>query len=1490
MTLTELSIKRPPLIIVLFLFLIILGIVSYQKMSYELLPDVTPPMVSVSVVYPGASPQEVETSITKKIEDAVNNLEKIKRVTSWSYESMGMIFIEFNRKAVASVALQEVQRKVNEVLAELPKEAKAPVVSKFSIRDIPVLRIAATGGMEKREFYKFLKDDLKPRLSRIDGVGQVFLIGGAEREIKINIDRNKLLSRKITILEVLEKIKNSNMDVPAGNVKDNIKEFTVRLTGKLTDLNLINEIVIKDDPVEGKIKLRDIALIDDGEEEQKNYSRLNKMDAIGVFIQKQTDANAVDVCNNVREELLLVEKENEGKDIKFNVAQDISAFTMESANAVKFDLAFAIVLVGLVMLLFLHSIRNSLIIMVAIPCSLISTFIAMYMMNFTLNIMTLLALSLVIGILVDDSIVVLENIYHHLEKGKEKVRASIDGRNEIGFTALSITLVDVVVFLPLALIEGMVGNIVRQFSLVIVVSTLLSLFVSFTITPMLASKFSKLENINKNTMMGKFAAWFEAKFRSLAELYAHYLQIALNHKGKVITLSIIMLFASFSLVGFGFVGGEFINPTDKGEMQMIIELEPGAKLSRTNQVTRQIENDLLAQKEITKILTNVGSSEEGMVGLTSSNVTEFIITLVPKEKRDKGLNELGRVYKQIAESYPGVKAKIAPISIFGSADMGPVAVGIAGADYAKVLTVSEKIKKVFEAVPGTSDIQKSVQTGKPEVQVKINREKMAALGLGMEYVGGELRVALHGDNDSKLRDGYSEYNIRVFYDEYYRGNPEQIENMIFINDDGEKIYLKQFADVVFATGPSKLERKYRNSSVTVTSRAVGRPSGDIGEELKQKIAALNIPSDIKITYENDLEAQDESFESLSYAFIAAILFVYLILAALYNSFIYPLTVLLTIPLAVIGAITGLALAMENINIMSLLGMIVLTGLVGKNAILLVDRINQNRSNNLGMEEAILESARSRIRPILMTTLTLILGVVPIAVAKGASNELKTGMAIVLIGGLSSSLFLTLFLIPVMYVKIEQFRNFLLKIKSKFVKPADTATVNSSYMNTIKILLIAGMIGFTATQTQAQTLKLSANEAVSYAFKNNQELKIAAMSNKQSEYRKTEAYSYLYPEIQAEGRYIRNTKLPVMYLPGSFVGDTTGAFKPMEMGEKNVYEGMLKFQMPLFNYSVYSGIRSAGIAELISKQNERIVKNKINADVRKAYYSVLIAEAKYKLVNQSIDRAEQRFADTKLLYKTGFAADFDTLTAYINYINLIPVRIKTENVLTNCKDMLRFLLNIDKKTEIELTDSFVYEGYSAPDFSSSLIYALENKPEMKQLELSTDLAEQQKISEFSQHFPTLSAFGQLRIEAQSNNYDFSKYNWPTSSHAGLQINIPLFSGFRISAKTEQAEIEKKKMIEQYDNEKKYLTVELNAAIMELGNTQKNVETRKRVVELAERNYLLIQSKYKKGLLKLSDLQDAELVLNESKTNYIEELFNSKIAQIEYEKCIGKIILE
>jgi hydrophobic/amphiphilic exporter-1 (mainly G- bacteria), HAE1 family len=1034
MTLTELSIKRPTLIVVLFSVLAILGLFSYGQLKYELLPKMTPPVVTISTAYPGASPSEVETSVTKTVEEAVSAIEKISSITSTSTEGLSVVTIEFSNSANIDKSLQDAQRKVNGIRDRLPDDVKEPIITRFALDEVPVLRIGATSSLSDTDFYTMLKDDVKPVLSSVPGVGEVYLIGGREREIKVNIDPDRIESYGLTVSDVLKEVGKANLDFPTGKIKASDRQFVVRLAGKFSSLDELQNLVLRYSP-DGPVFLRDVAEVEDGFKDVTTLTRVNGRSAVGIVIMKQSDANTVDVSRLSRIALEQLANMYHSRNLSFDIAQDASTFTIDAVTAVQHDLLLAVVLVALVMLLFLHSLRNSLIVMVSIPTSLVTTFIGMYVFGFSLNLMTLLSLSLVVGVLVDDSIVVLENIYRHLEKGDEPQQAALKGRNEIGFTALSITLVDVVVFLPLSLVSGLVGNILREFSVVMVISTMVSLLVSFTLTPLLASRFSRVEHFEGRNLMERFAISFERNYQRFLQHYLSMLRWSLSNPRKVFFSAMFLLFASFSLPLLGLIGGEFISVSDRGEFSVMLELEPGTSLQDTNKLTRMLERRLASMPEVRKVLANVGASTEGFYNQSADNISDLNVALSPKDERRRSTDEIMQLIRKNLKGIPGLKSSINPIGIFGTANETPVIVIISGPVRSQVSHVADVLRDSLRTVPGTADVKLTSQPGSPEIRVHIDREKMASFGISIADVGAAMRTAYAGDESGKYREDQNEFDIRVILDDAYRHNTSLLENLTFRSSSGDLVRLGQFASFEQDTGYTQLQRRNRNNAVWVKAQVIERPVGSVGQDIERIIANLKkkgiMPSTVSYAYESDLKRQGESFSTLLTAFLVAIIFVYLIMVALYDSYVWPMVVMFSIPLAIIGALFALALTGKSLSIFTILGIIMLVGLVGKNAILLVDFINKFRSEGMELRQAIVEAAKERLRPILMTTLTLIFGLLPIALSRSSGSEWKSGLAVALVGGLSSSMFLTLLVVPVVYVWFDGLLTKVLAWKNRF---------------------------------------------------------------------------------------------------------------------------------------------------------------------------------------------------------------------------------------------------------------------------------------------------------------------------------------------------------------------------------------------------------------------------------------------------------------------------
>ncbi|ANE52695.1 efflux RND transporter permease subunit [Flavisolibacter tropicus] len=1023
MKLAEVSIKRPTLIIVLFTILILGGLLSYSSLNYELLPKFSPSVVSVTTIYPGASPSEVENTVSKKIEDAVSSMENIKKLDTKSFESVSSVVITMKSGADVDYALNDAQRRINAILKDLPEDVDPPSLNKFSLDDLPVMTLSASANMDEAAFYDLMDNRIAPVLSRVDGVAKVNLIGGQEREIQVSIDANRLQGYGLSLLQVQNAILSSNLDFPTGSVQTREQDVLIRLSGKYKSVDELRNLVVANrNGVQ--VRLIDVADIQDAQKDVDKIARVNQQSAIAVQIMKQSDANAVGVSEQIHATIDKLQKDYGKTGLKISVANDSSIYTLQSADAVIHDLMLAVVLVAFVMLFFLHSIRNAVIVMVAIPASLIATFIGMALLGYTLNLMSLLGLSLVVGILVDDAIVVLENIYRHMEMGKNRVRAAYEATKEIGFTVTSITLVIVVVFVPIALSTGLAADIIKQFCVTVSIATLMSLLSSFTIVPWLSSRFGKLERISNKTFFGRIIIGFEKGLHSFTEWVGNILKWSLAHKKTTLALVFGLLFSSFFLLGAGFIGAEFFAKSDRGEFLVQIELPKDASIERTNAVAQTAENYLKNKKEVTKLITTVGQSSEGMGASQSTPYkAEIDVQLVAKKDREDDANiYAAKIKKELEPLLVGAKVKTVPVSILGTAEQAPLALIVTGPELDSVMVFAKAAMNELGKVKGATEMKLSVEAGNPEINVQVDRDKMAALGLNLSTVGATMQTAFSGNTNGKFRQGEYEYDINIRYGSFNRQSIQDVSNLLFTNDKGEQIRLSQFAAIKEGSGPSMLERRDKSTSVTVQAQAVGRPTGTIAAEWQVAFDKLRRPAGVSYVWSGDMENQSEGFGSLGIALLAAIVLVYLIMVALYDSFVYPFVVLFSIPLSIIGALLALALTNNTLNLFTILGLIMLIGLVAKNAIMLVDFTNQRKAEGASTYQALLDANHARLRPILMTTIAMVIGMLPIAIASGAGAEWKNGLAWVIIGGLISSLFLTLVVVPVMYAIFDKLIN------------------------------------------------------------------------------------------------------------------------------------------------------------------------------------------------------------------------------------------------------------------------------------------------------------------------------------------------------------------------------------------------------------------------------------------------------------------------------------
>lgn len=1053
MGITRLSISRPLTMLMIILGLVVLGYRSLTELQVDRFPAVDFPFVSIVTIFPGAGPEDVEDLVVKPIEDAVAGIPGIDQLFSTSQEGVGFVVVAFKEGVNGDQAAIDVERQVATVRGQLPSEALDPSIIKADINAIPIMEIILSGPQGQDALFEVARDDIKPHLQTVKGVAAVNISGGRESEIHVEADPAKLAAFGIPIEVVQQALTLNNLTFPVGSIEEGRQKTSIRSVGEFTSLEQIEDVVVAGGPspfggggrstpgedTGGLVFLRDVASVGEGFADKGQVLRYNGVDAVNISIVKTSDSNTIEMADSVRQVI-----EELGHDLppgaQLTIVADDSQFTRESVAAVQEDLILAILITGLVMLVFLHTIRSTFIVILAIPTSIMSTFLVMWALGFSLNVLTLLALTLTIGILVDDSIVVLENIERHLKMKKKPKQAALDGRAQIGLAAITISLVDVAVYIPVAFTSGIVGQFFRSYGITIATAVLFSLFVSFTLTPMLAGLWMKDESQPETKPRGLrrvfrallwpvaklwsgFIILWDAGFGALTRLYAGTIRFVLKN---FLTQSLAVLVAAVAvglggyMVVSGIVGSEFFPQEDDAKLTVSIEMPAGTNLQTTDQAARQAERIILEQvPETVSILTRVGSG--GSAGFFSGggtpNSANLLVQVVDKRERERSTTDIINTLRPEIKKIPEANISLVLSSIVGGGQGGAVQIQVFGEDPNTLIELSNQVEAVMRSVPGTADVLNTGAAQAPEARMVVDRDRALDLGLSPGQVAGTLRTALSGtDVGNFKRAGATDISITLRANPAARSNLDQLLQIPLGYRNGQAVKLDQVASVERDLAPAVINRTDRQRQLTVSSGVSGRASGDVTNDVEAAIQAnVKFPEGYGFRLSGESEAQRESFADLTSALGLGILLVYMLLVALFQSWLHPLAIMFSLPVTLVGAFGGLWLTGYTLNLISLLGIILLTGIVTKNAILLVDFTNElRRKEGYSRKEALIEAGRLRLRPILMTTAALVFALLPILLGRGAGSETRAPLAAVVIGGNITSTLLTLILVPVVY--------------------------------------------------------------------------------------------------------------------------------------------------------------------------------------------------------------------------------------------------------------------------------------------------------------------------------------------------------------------------------------------------------------------------------------------------------------------------------------------
>jgi hydrophobic/amphiphilic exporter-1 (mainly G- bacteria), HAE1 family len=1011
--------------------LLVLGVVGLSRLGTDLFPDVSFPVVTVTIPYPGASPAEVENLVTKPVEDTVVGLNGIDRVRSFSREGVAQVWVIFKLGTDVVDAATQVRERVSGIRYKFPKEAEDPSVSRLDVSAAPVVTYTIRSSGSLSAARKFVDDVLKPELEQVEGVAAVNVTGGGEREIQVDVDRERLDALNVGLGQVVERLRGENLNVPAGHYDEGVREISVRTVGEFPDVAAIRSAIVATGADGASVRLDQVARVSDGFEEQRTFARVNGEHAVTFDVVKQSGQNTVAVGDKVKVRMTELESRFPAG-TRASLIIDQSRFIKNSVTQVKHDLTFGGVMAILVVLLFMLDLRSTLISSLALPTSVIGTFFVMYALGYTLNMMTLLALSLSIGLLIDDAVVVRENIFKHLERGVPAREAALKGTKEIALSVLATTGTILAVFIPVAFVKGMVGQFFRQFGNTVSAAVVLSLFVAFTLDPMLSSRFSKPVTHDKRDPYAAVKRPFLWFFGNLEAGYRSILGWAVRHKWSVGGLAV----GSFVFMGFiaRLTGSEFVNAEDRGQFVVEIELPAGTSVEETSRLVDPAERRMLENPEVKTVFSTIGPDQE-------VNKVRWRVVTTPKDQRSVSIHALKAEGRRIAAAVPGAKVVVTdPPFVEGAATEAPIMIDVRGETYEDIQPLANKIGTLLRTTPGIQDVNVKFTPGRPELQVELDRAKAAERGLSVAQLAGAMRIAMQGEEAGKLRQGKDEVPIRVRLEEQDRQNPEQLAGLTLATPRGP-IKLGDFAHFGRGEGPQVIERENRSRQIQIWASPVGRPLGDIVTDIQPAIAKLELPKGASIFYDGQIRLMNENNEAMGTALLLGIVFIYIILASQFESFLHPLTIMLTLPLAMIGAILGLFLTKNTMAMGAMIGIILLMGLVTKNAILLIDRaIVRVRDRGESPLEAVLEAGPERLRPILMTSAAMVLGMLPTAIGNSEGSEFRAPMAIAVIGGVLSSTLLSLVVVPVFYLALEGLKRSakarFSKLGSRFGRPVE----------------------------------------------------------------------------------------------------------------------------------------------------------------------------------------------------------------------------------------------------------------------------------------------------------------------------------------------------------------------------------------------------------------------------------------------------------------------
>ncbi len=1017
MSLYSSSVKRPVTTILIFVAVVILGLFSLKKLPIDLMPDIDTNTIMVMTTYAGASAEDIEQNVTRPLENTLNSVEHLKHITSNSRENVSVVTLEFEYGYDIDVLTNDVRDKLNMVSSMLPDDANTPILFKFSSDMIPIVLLSAQAKESVPGLYKILDENVANTLARVDGVGSVSIGGAPKREVHIYVDPLKLEGYHLSVETIASLVGAENRNIPGGTFDIGNETYAMRVEGEFNDPAEMANIVVGVSNG-AAIHLSDVARIDDSLEERAQETYTNGVRGAMIIVQKQSGANSVDISNRIKKQLPQIQK-NLPADIHLDYIVDTSDNIRNTISSLVETVLYALLFVVIVVFFFLGRWRATVIIVLTIPISLIASFIYLYATGNTLNIVSLSALSISIGMVVDDAIVVLENVTTHIERGADPKQAAVHGTNEVAISVIASTLTLIAVFFPLTLVTGMTGVLFRQLGWMVTIMMIISTTAALSLTPMLCSRMLRLQR-TQSKMFTKFYGPIEKILDKLDDGFAWLLNHCVRHRW--ITSAVVLAVFVASMFVMKFIGSEFFPTSDNSRLGVNLELPIGTRVDVAKDVCQRLYKEWTQKYPEIKVFNyTVGQASSdntwGSMQNNGSHIISMNIRLVNPSDRDRSITEIAGFMREDLKQYPELKKALVNVGGMrggGMSGQSTIDYEIYGYNFEHTDSVAQQLKRILEKVPGAADINISRSDYQPEYQVDFDREKLALYGLNLSTAANYIRNRINGNTASYFREDGDEYDIKVMYDPAYRQSIEDIENITLYNAMGNGIKLKEVGTVVERFTPPTIERKDRERIITVSTVVQNRPMSEIIADAQPEIDKLDLPAGVNIELSGSYEDQQDSFGDLGMLAVLIIVLVYIVMAAQFESFTYPGIIMSSIMFAFSGIVLILLITGTNLNIMSMIGAIMLIGIVVKNGIVLIDYITLNRERGMSVRRSVIDGGKSRLRPVLMTSLTTILGMVPMAIGSGEGAEMWRPMGIAVIGGLTFSTILTLLFVPTMY--------------------------------------------------------------------------------------------------------------------------------------------------------------------------------------------------------------------------------------------------------------------------------------------------------------------------------------------------------------------------------------------------------------------------------------------------------------------------------------------